>query len=76
MNTYRVIYISGNKIRSLNIDIYNGYNIINEVKTKIKSLETPPYDIKIINIYVISCQGCKFDAPGQLDHMGIGGCLS
>lgn len=76
MNTYRVTYITPDHIRSFNIEVNNVDNIINIINNKIKTLGENIKTVEISSVHVIECEGCKIEAPGQVDHMGHGGCLS
>jgi hypothetical protein len=58
-------------------DIY-GVDPINDswdhVISTVWDCDKPKYTAKSIR-KLPSCEGCRFDAPGQKDHMYVGGCL-
>jgi hypothetical protein len=69
MNYYKIEFINNGINDSIIIKCRDGENIIDEFRRTITN------KVKLSSISLMICEGCKFDAPAQLAHMGRGGCL-
>lgn len=76
--TYRVTYFENGFTVAFNIEVRDGANLLDLVLTKLKEKKGWTREAALItlnSIHIITCEGCKIDACGQQDHMGLGGCL-
>lgn len=78
MSVYEASVIWGNdrtSRRKVKVEVPDGTAIFPYVIEKAMNISDDQREMKVISVKKLTCDGCIYDAPGQMKHMGPGGCL-